>query len=54
MAILEFLWFALTSPGTLMPFLWPVFLASVVLALVFALVIRPWTIAHEVTAPGEL
>jgi hypothetical protein len=41
-AILEFLWFALTSPWALMPILWPVFAVSAGMALVFALIIRPW------------
>ena len=42
MAILEFLWFALTSPWRFMPIIWPVFLLTGVMALVFVFVIRPW------------
>jgi hypothetical protein len=41
-AILEFTWFALTSPWALMPILWPLFLVPAVMALVFALTIRVW------------
>ena len=43
MAVLEFLWFALTSPWWLMPFFWPVFVVPAAMALAFALVIRAWT-----------
>jgi hypothetical protein len=41
-AVLEFVWWALTSPSALMPILWPVFLVVVVMALIFAVLIRPW------------